>query len=107
MESETPWGEFKQPTSAADPLDNDRVIRMAVHRYEETGKPRGFLVYRGSTYDEARPDEWYRVYRFSPVATDKCKGSIALEPSDAPTVEEMELLKLLVGSTEDERDLLK
>jgi hypothetical protein len=84
----TTWNRFRQAESNADPLENDRVLMMARQRQKDAGEPAGFAVVIDTEYDDATPQEAYRVYYFSPVASEVFKSALEVlgaKESDAPT----------------------
>lgn len=109
MPDSTSWRKFKQDTTHADPPETDRIILAAEGQYERSGKPKGFAVFWGETFDNNTPQLAYRVYYFSPVASAECERALSIlraEESKAPSDTE-EPLELRVGDPETAWDLLK
>jgi hypothetical protein len=102
-ETEKPkdWRKVRQAESNADPIESDRVLRMAERRYKDEGEPDGFEVRLGHTeFDDDKGDDAYRIYYFSPVASGVCATALDVlraTPEEEPTAN----LRLLVP------DLLK
>jgi hypothetical protein len=64
------------------------VLNMARQRQKDAGNPPGFAIVIDTKYDDATPDDAYRVYYFSPVASEVCKSALEVlgaEESDEPT----------------------
>ncbi len=108
--SESGWYCAECRDNIEDAVGNKRLVDVTQKRYEDDGKNAAFALFSKSLHDTARWRDAFRLYYFSPRASETCAGLAGSQPCNKPsqaTEEGEPRLKLEVGDPQTAWDLLK